>query len=153
MAGRQHGIVKRKQVREAGLSRREIERRLEAGWLVRLYDGVYAVGHTALTDKSHLIAAVYACGPAALAGYRSAGALWAVLRRPQRIEVTAPRGRKPKRGMTVHRSRCIHEEDRAVIDNIPVTSWPAPSSTSPTSSRRSSWPTPFTRPRCNGSST
>jgi len=122
MAGRQHGIVRRKQVREAGLSRREIERRLEAGWFVRLYDGVYAVGHTALTDKSHLIAAVYTCGPEALAGYRSAGALWAVLRRPQRIEVTAPRGRKPKRRMTVHRSRLIHEEDRALIDNIPVTS-------------------------------
>jgi very-short-patch-repair endonuclease len=121
-AGRQHGVVTRKQVREAGLSRREIERRVEAGWLVRLYDGVYAVGHTALTDKSHLIAAVYACGPEALAGYRSAGAMWGVQRRSRRIEVTAPRGRKPKKGVTVHRSRLIHEEDRALIDNIPVTS-------------------------------
>jgi very-short-patch-repair endonuclease len=121
-AGGQHGIVKWEQVREAGLTKEAVRRRVEAGWLVRLHMGVYAVGHTALTDKSHLIAAVYACGPEALAGYRSAGALWGVLRSRQRIEVTAPRGCKPKKGFTVHRSRCIHDEDRALIDNIPVTS-------------------------------
>jgi very-short-patch-repair endonuclease len=121
-AGRQHGIVKRKQVMEAGLSRREIERRIEAGWLVRQYDGVYAVGHTALTDKSHLIAAVYACGEEALASHRSAGKLWGVLRGSQPIEVTAPRSRESRSGFILHRSRHIHYEDRALIDNIPVTS-------------------------------
>ena len=122
LAGGQHGIVKRKQVRDAGLSRREIERRVEAGWLVRQYDGVYAVGHTALTYHSHLIAAVYACGEEALASHRAGGKLWGVLRGSQPIEVTAPRSREPKKGFVLHRSRCIHPEDRAVIDNIPVTS-------------------------------
>lgn len=122
LAGGQHGIVKRKQVRDAGLSRREIERRVEAGWLVRQYDGVYAVGHTALTYHSHLIAAVYACGEEALASHRAGGKLWEVLRGSQPIEVTAPRSREPKKGFVLHRSRCIHPEDRAVIDNIPVTS-------------------------------
>jgi very-short-patch-repair endonuclease len=95
---------------------------VESGWLVRLHDGVYAVGHTALTDKSRLVAAVYACGERALASHRSAGALWGLLRSPQRIEVTAPRGCKPKAGLTVRRSRQIGEEDRALIDDIPVTS-------------------------------
>jgi very-short-patch-repair endonuclease len=122
LAGAQHGVVTWEQVRGAGLTRQGVRRRVESGWLVRLYDGVYAVGHTALTDRSHLIAAVYACGPEALAGYRSAGAMWGVLRWPQRIEVTAPRGRKAKNGITVHRSRLIHPEDCALIDNIPVTS-------------------------------
>jgi very-short-patch-repair endonuclease len=121
-AGRQHGIVKGEQVRGAGLSRQGIRRRVEAGWLVPQYRGVYAVGHTALTKKSHLIAAVYACGSEALASHRAAGALWGVLRSPQMIEVTATRGCKPKKGFTLHRSRLIHEEDRALIDNIPVTS-------------------------------
>jgi very-short-patch-repair endonuclease len=107
---------------EAGLSRQGVRRRVEAGWLVRLHEGVYAVGHTALTDRSLLLAAVYACGPEALASHRAAGALWGVLRWPQRIEVTAPRGCKPKKGMTVHRSRHIDPEDRALVDNIPVTS-------------------------------
>jgi very-short-patch-repair endonuclease len=121
-AGRQHGIVKGEQVRGAGLSQQGIRRRVEAGWLVPQYRGVYAVGHTALTEKSHLIAAVYACGAEALASHRAAGALWGVLRSPQRIEVAAPRGCKPKKGFTLHRSRCIHAEDRALIDDIPVTS-------------------------------
>jgi predicted transcriptional regulator of viral defense system len=114
--------VKRKQVREAGLSRSEIQRRLEAGWLVGQHHGVYAVGHTALTDKSHLIAAVYACGEDALASHRAAGKLWGILRGSQPIEVTGPRSREMARGFVLHRSRRIHEEDRALIDNIPVTS-------------------------------
>jgi very-short-patch-repair endonuclease len=122
LAGRQHGIVKRKQVREAGLSREGVRRRVKAGWLVPLHDGVYAVGHMALTVKSHLVAAVYACGEDALASHRAAGKLWGILRGSQRIEVTGPRSRVPKKGFTLHRSRLIHDEDRALIDNIPVTS-------------------------------
>jgi very-short-patch-repair endonuclease len=122
LAGGQHGIVEWEQLREAGLSRREIERRVEAGWLVPQHRGVYAVGHTALTYYSHLIAAVYACGDEALGSHRSAGKLWVILRGSQPIEVTAPRGRKPKKGFILHRSRLIHPEDRATIDNIPVTS-------------------------------
>jgi very-short-patch-repair endonuclease len=121
-AGRQHGIVKRKHLRDAGLSRREIERRNEAGWLVRMYEGVYAVGHTAHTYHSHLIAAVYACGEDALASHRAAGKLWGILRGSQPIEVTGPRSREVGRRFILHRSRLIHEEDRALIDNIPVTS-------------------------------
>jgi very-short-patch-repair endonuclease len=109
-------------MRTAGLTKQGIRRRVEAGWLVRQYEGVYAVGHTALTDKSHLIAAVYACGEQALASHRAAGKLWGILRPAQPIEVTAPRGCKPKEGITVHRTRLIHDEDRALIDAIPVTS-------------------------------
>jgi very-short-patch-repair endonuclease len=114
--------VKRRQVREAGLTRQGIRRRVEAGWLVPQYDGVYAVGHTALTRHSHLLAAVYACGDEALASHRAAAWLWGILRGSQPIEVTAPRGRKPRKGFTLHRSRLIHPEDRAIIDGIPVTS-------------------------------
>jgi very-short-patch-repair endonuclease len=122
LAGRQHGVVSRKQLTSAGLTRREIGRRIEAGWLVPLHRGVYAVGHTALTHKSHLLAAVYACGAGALAGYRAAGALWGMLRRAQPIEVTAPRSRTKHDGIVVHRSRSIHANDRAIVDGIPVTS-------------------------------
>jgi very-short-patch-repair endonuclease len=122
LAGRQHGVVTWEQLIAAGLSPRAIERRLEAGWLVRLYKGVYAVGHTALTRRSHLVAAVYACGPSALASHRAAGWLWGILRGAQPIEVTAPRSRTARDGFAVHRSRLIHDEDRAIVDGIPVTS-------------------------------
>jgi very-short-patch-repair endonuclease len=95
---------------------------VEAGWLVPQYPGVYAVGHTALTHHSLLTAAVYACGDEALASHRAAAWLWGILRGTQPIEVTAPRGRKPRNGFILHRSRLIHDEDRAIIDGIPVTS-------------------------------
>ena len=44
-----------------------------------LHRGVYAVGHEALTPKSHFIAAVYACGPGSLLSHRAAGALQGLL--------------------------------------------------------------------------
>ena len=115
-------MVAQWQLAAAGLSRQAILRRVEAGWLVRLHLGVYAVGHTALTRHSRLIAAVYACGPEALASHRAAGWLWGILRGSQPIEVTAPRGRKPKAGFVLHRSRLIHAEDRATREGIPTTS-------------------------------
>jgi hypothetical protein len=115
-------VVAQAQLAAAGLSRQAIHRRIEAGWLVRLHRGVYAVGHTALTRHSRLIAAVYACGPDALASHRAAGWLWGILRGSQPIEVTGPRSRVSGKGFILHRSRLIHAEDRTSIDNIPVTS-------------------------------
>jgi very-short-patch-repair endonuclease len=90
--------------------------------LYRLHRGVYAVGHEALTPKSHFIAAVYACGPGSLLSHRAAGAVQGLLDASAVIEVTAPRGCKPKPGIAVHRSRHVHPDDRAVVDGIPVTS-------------------------------
>jgi very-short-patch-repair endonuclease len=122
LAGRQHGVVSRWQLTAAGLTRQEIQRRLESGWLVRLHRGVYAVGHTALTQHSHLVAAVYACGPEGLASHRAAGWLWDLLRPGQPIEVTAPKRVLPGNGVVVHRTRRLHDDDRAMRDGIPVTS-------------------------------
>jgi very-short-patch-repair endonuclease len=45
-----------------------------------------------------------------------------LLRAAPQFEVTAPRGRKPKPGIVVHRSRLIHPEDRSSVRGIPVTS-------------------------------
>jgi hypothetical protein len=96
---------------------------VESGFLHRLYRGVYAVGHLALSARSHELAAVMACGPRALLSHRSAGRLWGIVRSSSpRIEVTAPFGIKPKRGITLHSSRVLDDDqDRALIDAIPVT--------------------------------
>jgi very-short-patch-repair endonuclease len=122
LAGQQHGVVSLPQLSELGLTRHRIETRVEAKRLYRLYRGVYAVGHEALTPKSHFIAAVYACGPGSLLSHRAAGALQGLLDATAVIEVTAPRGCKPKPGIVVHRSRQVHADDRTQIDGIPVTS-------------------------------
>jgi hypothetical protein len=76
-----------------------------------------------LTSRARDLAAVLACGPAALLSHRSAGISWQLLRSTGgQIEITAPRGRKPHPGITVHRSRLIHPDDRAIVDLIPTTS-------------------------------
>jgi very-short-patch-repair endonuclease len=120
LAGRQHGVVSLAQLRELGIARHAVDRRLQAGRWYQLHRGVYAVGHEALTWRSHLIAAVHACGSTAVASHRAAGALHGLLS-SQRIEVSAPRGCKPKPGIAIHRPRPIRAEDRTDVDEIPVT--------------------------------
>jgi very-short-patch-repair endonuclease len=115
-------VVSRAQLIELGFSRQAILRRLESNRLRRLHAGVYAVGHWALTPASRDLAAVFACGLDALLSHRAAGRRLGLLRSAGQIEVTAPRGCKPKPGITVHRTRLIHPDDRASVDGIPVTS-------------------------------
>jgi hypothetical protein len=72
------------------------------------------------------MAAVLACGPAALLSHRDAGALWQV-RRDYRylIDVTSPgRTRHDQPGIDVHRPRLFEDDERTVIDGIPVTTLP-----------------------------
>jgi very-short-patch-repair endonuclease len=121
VAGRHHGVVSLAHLRELGVPEHVVRARRKAERWYALHRGVYAIGHQALTARSHLIAAVYACGPGALASHRAAGQLHGFLSWGA-IEVTAPRGRKPKPGIIVHRSRKLHPDDRAEVDGIPTTS-------------------------------
>ena len=123
LASQQHGVVSREQLRALGLSSQAVYRRLQKRCLIRLHPGVYAVGHLALSSRWRDFAAVLACGPDALLSHRSAADLWGIRRTSSpRIEVTAPRGRKGPAGITVHRSRVVHFDDRTAVDAIAVTS-------------------------------
>jgi Transcriptional regulator, AbiEi antitoxin len=122
LARRQHGVVSTLQLLGLGLDRRAIHQRVAAGWLQAVHRGVYAVGAVPRTAEMQDMAAVLACGPAALLSHRSAAVRWDILRYAPKIEVTAPRSRAPRAGIVVHRSRLIHDEDRGLVDGIPVTS-------------------------------
>jgi hypothetical protein len=123
LAARQHGVVSHWQLVDLGLTNRAVQGRVRAEHLHGLHRGVYAVGHPGLTPRGRELAAVFARGPAALLSHRSAARLWELLRSASaRIEVTAPRTREPRSGLTVHTSRVLAAEDRCVIDAIPVTS-------------------------------
>jgi hypothetical protein len=122
LAGRQHGVVSKRQLLELGFTRDAVRRRVERKQLLRLHDGVFAVGHAALTADSRRLAAVMACGPKALLSHRAAASAQGLLSSSPQFEVTVPRGTRPKPGIVVHRSRLIHPEDRAVLRGIPVTS-------------------------------
>jgi hypothetical protein len=124
LAARQHGVVAHRQLREIGLGPGAIKYRVRSGRLHGLHRGVYAVAHPAVTMHGDWMAAVLAAGPGALLSHRSAGQLWGIVggrRRP--IAVLVARTSAGKReGLTVHRTRSLHTEDRAVRDRIPVTS-------------------------------
>ena len=121
-AERHHGVVTHSQLVALGMSGPAITRPVRQGRLQRLYPAVYAVGHSALTHSGHQLAAVLAHGPRAVLAYRSAGRLWGIVRSAETvIEVAAPRSREPKRGVLTHTTRRLDEEDRSVIDGIPVT--------------------------------
>ena len=71
IAGRQHGLVTRAQLLEAGVSEAGIKRRLGRGVLLREHRGVYRVGHRAPSVEARYLAAVLAGGEgAALSGRR-----------------------------------------------------------------------------------
>ena len=61
-AGRQEGMVSHAQLLAGGLGRGAIELRLRNGRLHPYHRGVYSVGHTRLTPRARLWAAVLACG-------------------------------------------------------------------------------------------
>ena len=120
LASRQHRVVSRAQLLDAGLSARAIERRLEREWLHRQYDGVYSVGTAKLDRRGRWMAAVLACGPGAVLSHRDAAALWGILpSNRSAIDVTAPTRRR-RRGIEVTR-RVLPPDETTTLDGIPVT--------------------------------
>jgi hypothetical protein len=112
------------QLHDCGLDNDAIAVRLRRGSLHRLHQGVYAVGHAAVTLEGRFMAAVLACGPHALLSHRSAAARWGFMRWEERlVEVTVPANCSTRvRGVRVHRSRLLGRRRPLRHDGIPITS-------------------------------
>lgn len=123
LAGRQHGIVARRQLLELGFNRREIEHRVSRGRLHVVMRGVYAVGWPRLTRERRWTAAVLACGDGALLSHRSAAALWGICTEAcGRIDVSVTRRCELRRpGLRVRGRPTLTPDDIASRDHIPVT--------------------------------
>jgi very-short-patch-repair endonuclease len=103
LAERQHGYITREQLLTLGLSPRAISARVTAGTLIRIYNGVYAVGHVPRGALARSHAAVLACGTKAALSHESAVAQWGLREWPRVPEVTAP-SRHTRPGIRTHRS-------------------------------------------------
>jgi very-short-patch-repair endonuclease len=123
LAATQYGVVSRAQLTRAGLGRGAIAHRIAAGRLHRVHRGVYLVGHPVAPPLAPEMAAVLACGPAAVLSHRSAAAIWGVGPADERgIDVTVPRaGARHRPGIRVHRGRLTPAETRR-RRGLPVTS-------------------------------
>jgi very-short-patch-repair endonuclease len=124
LAGRQHGVIATPQLIQLGVSKSSIGDRVAAKRLHRIHRGVYAVGHTRLSNEGRWMAAVLACGDCAVLSHRSAAALWGI-RRPRNgaIEITVPRttGMKTRAGIALHRSTTLIATSCSRRLGIPVT--------------------------------
>jgi very-short-patch-repair endonuclease len=107
MATEQDGVVARAQLAAMGLRRGAIEHRLRTGRLIPLYRGVYAVGHTALTDRSRARGALLVAGPTAVLSHRTAAAFWKLIPSMSPfVEITVTtRARRNRPGLRIHETR------------------------------------------------
>ena len=116
----QHGVVTRGQLEAAGVTAAEIKHRLATGALLRVYRGVYRVGHRAPNDLATYAAAVLACGADAMLSGAAGAHLLGMLREPPRLpEVTVPGNRRVP-GIVIHRSRVVLPRDRIRREGIRV---------------------------------
>ncbi|MGH2938409.1 MAG: type IV toxin-antitoxin system AbiEi family antitoxin domain-containing protein [Solirubrobacterales bacterium] len=121
LAGRQHGVVSRRQLEALAFGTASVTRWAKDGRLHRIHRGVYAVGHTALSWEGYCMAAVLA-RPGSVASHKTAAWIWGLRRwRPETMHVTAPTRQRAKRDFVVHFTR-LAAEDQAVVEGIPVTS-------------------------------
>jgi hypothetical protein len=124
LAEGQHGVVAHRQLVALGFSSESIKRRVSGGRLHRLHQGVYAVGHMALTQRSRWMAAVLAGGQEAVLSYWSAAALWGIRdHRGGPIHVTSPRKTKSRGAIRRHCMR-LPSDEVTVEDGISVTTVP-----------------------------
>src|SRR5437016_2876877 len=118
IADRQHGVVTRRALLDAGLSVDEIKRRIRKGLLLPEFPGVYRVGHRAPSVDARYMAAVLACGDGARLTGRAAAHLHRLIKgAAPPPEVTAPTERKI-RGIKTRRSRRLDPRDVKKVRGI-----------------------------------
>ena len=117
-AEQQWGVVTRAQLERSGLSGARIARWVREGRLHRMYPGVYAVGHRALSIEGRLVAALAYAGRGAALSHGTA-AWWRELLRdmPPEIHVSAPGRRQSLTGLVVHHPRHL---ERAFVGSVRI---------------------------------
>jgi hypothetical protein len=121
----QLGIVTRAQAREAGLSDRQLQNRVQSGSLVRMGVDAFRFAGSPRTVRSDVLALVLDIGGDVRVSGPTAAALFGfdgfVLRAP--FHLTVGRGRCVSRvGHVVHTTSILPPIDRAIVDGVPVTS-------------------------------
>jgi very-short-patch-repair endonuclease len=123
IAARQHGRVTLRQLEAIGIRGTSVKRRVASGRLVRVYRGVYAVGHVQRTREGRWISAVMACGPGSFLSHLDAAALWGIYKSSATTIHVTTTARSARRvpGIRLHRARHLDPADVTLKDAIPVT--------------------------------
>jgi len=123
LAERQHGVVARRQLLALGVARSLIQGRVEAGLLVPVFQGVFALGHRHVSRRGQMMTAVLASGPGAVLSHGSAMELWGVRGARGPIEVLRRSGgpRSVRREIRLHQTRSLPHGHITRKEKIPVT--------------------------------
>jgi hypothetical protein len=123
VAGRQLALITVEQLNAAGIGRAVINRRASAGFLHRMYRGVYLVGHPIPLPGARELGAVLACGHRTFVCNRSAAGLWGLLATPAGpVDVTVVRRRcRTRENLRVHIIEELDLRDQRRRRGIPVT--------------------------------
>lgn len=126
VARRQRGLVTAAPLRDAGLSKQAISRRVAARRLHRVHATVYAVGYISRSPLSREAAALLAAGPDTMLGHRSAAVGSGLLpaRASLPVDVIVPRGRSLRHeGIRCHRPTHPPQPHEVVVrDGLRMTS-------------------------------
>jgi hypothetical protein len=126
LAARQHQLVHRCQMYEAGLRRGALRSRVERGYYVEYRPGVFALAGAEATPRQRIMGAVLAAGPTAFASHVCSLYLHGLVEIESAsvpLEATVVLERRPKvPGVRVHRSGLLVEHDITNVTGIPVAS-------------------------------
>jgi len=123
LAERQHGLVTRRQALAGGLSRREVQGRLERGLWERVHRGVYRMAGSRRSPEQGVMALCLASG--GVLSHRSAAAVWGLPVAAPQPEITIAGSRRVRlRGVTIHHATDLRRVDCVYHRQLPVTSVP-----------------------------
>jgi very-short-patch-repair endonuclease len=118
----QGGHVTAKQLTALGMSRDAIKHRLTVGTLIRVHQGVYAVGHLSTNPLDRAKGALLTTGPRSGLAVTTALAYWRGDRRwPKPLELISASDRRPA-GLVVHHCSTLLRRDIRVADGLRITS-------------------------------
>jgi hypothetical protein len=124
LAERQHGVFARWQLLECGLGERLNQDRAEAGLLIPIFQGVFALGHQRISRRGWWMAAVLASGPGAVLSHASAMEFWGIRGSRGPVEVLRRSGgvHRERPGIRLHQTRVLPDDHVTNENGIPVTS-------------------------------
>jgi hypothetical protein len=121
LAGRQHYVVSRAQLRDFGTAR-QIEHRLSKALLEHVHAGVYRVVGSPQTWHQRLRAACLASSGANAVSFRAAAHLFGLPGGEAIVEITAPRHHRMQLAdVRIHESFYLTDRDATYLHGIPVT--------------------------------
>lgn len=123
LADNQLGLITHQQAIGTGLSGIQVRHLVEQGDLLPLHRGVYRTAGSTDSIEQRALAAVFACGPTAIASHVTAAQLWHLVEnteQPLHITISADRSvQRP--GIIVHRTQTLTSADRTKKGLVPLT--------------------------------